>query len=129
VVAAPRSTPIREYLLFELQPLIRLKKTIILTKTKYQMILILWVLVEKKNGMNCHTDKAINRTRLGVKLYKNLFLNIGVYLCLVNNFSASKRGCRSPRNLTLLGPFRIWKQAISFRSNKVKKAIIRRMST
>ena len=42
--------------------------------------------------------------------------------CLVNNFRASNKGVKTPNTPGLFGPKRSIKRAITFRSNKVKKA-------
>ena len=46
----------------------------------------------------------------------------GVNDCFVNNLKASSSGCSKPRKETLLGPKRLWKNPIIFRSKRVKKA-------
>lgn len=51
----------------------------------------------------------------------------GVIGCLVRSLKASKRGWRIPEAVTLLGPVRIWKAAITLRSKSVKKATLKRI--
>ena len=48
---------------------------------------------------------------------------MGLFISLVNSFSASAKGWGRPAIPTLLGPLRVWKYPRALRSNKVKKAI------
>jgi len=51
----------------------------------------------------------------------------GVKDCFVRSLKASNKGCNKPDKETLLGPKRLWKKPIIFRSNKVKKATDRKI--
>ena len=46
----------------------------------------------------------------------------GTRNCFVNSLKASNKGWTNPIKDTLFGPKRLWNKAITFRSNKVKKA-------
>lgn len=51
----------------------------------------------------------------------------GTKNCLVKSLKASKRGWTRPIKETLLGPKRLWNNAITLRSNNVKKATDKRI--
>jgi len=47
----------------------------------------------------------------------------GIIISLTTNFKASANGCKKPQIPTTFGPFRLWIEAITFLSIRVKKAI------
>jgi len=58
----------------------------------------------------------------GPKTNKNLFALVGIIISLTTNFKPSAKGCKKPKIPTMLGPLRLWIEAIALRSAKVKKA-------
>lgn len=68
------------------------------------------------------TNNAIIKEMWGDKLYTNLLECKGTITCLVKSLKASNKGWTKPINETLLGPTRLWKSPITFRSKRVKKA-------
>jgi hypothetical protein len=60
-------------------------------------------------------------------MYRFGLAEFGTIHCLDNNLKASNRGWINPINITLLGPFRRWKLPITFRSNRVKKATLKKI--
>lgn len=48
-------------------------------------------------------------------------------VCFIISLKASNKGWTKPMKETLLGPKRIWKDPMTFRSNKVKKATDKRI--
>lgn len=54
-----------------------------------------------------------------MKIKNNLFPCKGINQDLQISFTASAIGCKTPANLTLLGPNRNWIYPKIFRSNKV----------
>lgn len=63
---------------------------------------------------------------MGAMMKVEMFAIDGRDCSFRNSFSASARGCGSPRMATLFGPLRVWMYPRAFRSSKVKKAIARR---
>lgn len=78
---------------------------------------------------NCMINQKIKakpKVKGAILRKKFLFLLIGTIISFVNNFTASAKGCKIPKNPTLLGPFRSCLNDRNLRSSKVKNATERR---
>jgi hypothetical protein len=62
------------------------------------------------------------KRRAGLIVKRILWEALTTWSCLKSNLTPSITGWRSPLNVTLLGPNRIWLNPSNFRSNKVTKA-------
>lgn len=79
--------------------------------------------IEPFQGIN-HLHTTINKIkrRAGLIVKRTLWEALTKCSCLKSNLTPSITGWRSPLNVTLLGPNRIWLNPSSFRSSKVTKA-------
>lgn len=126
--ATERSLPIKEYLELEDQPASKTEKTIT-DPIQKNIIRDRFIFKnENKLGIVNQINKDKKSAKCGAKLYVNLFERSGIKFCLDNNLKASNKGWRTPTKETLLGPKRLWNNPITFRSNRVKKAIDKTIS-
>lgn len=80
---------------------------------------------ELPDGKTPHISKVRANAKNGEKAKIFLWEEfLGIVSSLINSFTASAKGCRSPPNLTLFGPFRDCLSPKIFRSIKVKKATL-----
>lgn len=73
-------------------------------------------------GIRSQPDKANLIDRQGALKYRTWTAHSGLTISFINNLMASAKGCNSPLNVTLFGPFRACLNPKIFRSRRVKKA-------
>ena len=76
------------------------------------------------NGIRDHVVSAILIANMGESLNIMELDLLGLIFSFIINFIASAIGCSSPKNPTILGPFRICVLPRIFRSISVKKATV-----
>lgn len=127
VWATARRAPIRAYFEFEAHPdhkmeyTDRLDKDRISSKPRFRSISVLGI------GSGVQIVRAIVRARMGAIMNIEIDEVNGRRGSLVNSFTASANGCRSPYGPTMFGPFRNCIYPSIFRSISVRNATARRM--
>ena len=77
---------------------------------------------KKLNGNTVQFKKLKNKAKIGANKKITLFALLGIIVSLINNFSPSAKGCKTPKRPTTLGPLLLCIFAIIFLYNKVKNA-------
>ena len=122
VWATPRIAPTVPYFLLEVHPDKRRGykfnpiKTKSINREYSHDSLELW----RGRSLQIIRIKKILTIGLNQKIHR--FPRRGLNISLVNSFTASAKGWRTPPQDTLLGPFRLWEYPNTFRSSNVKKA-------
>lgn len=106
VWALARKEPRKLYLLLELHPAKKIGNTLNPEMTRKTITLYLILTYLNSNCKIIQKLSANPNVRGAIIRKKILFLLKGTNISLVNNFTASAKGCNTPRNPTLLGPFR-----------------------